>query len=241
MKKLSLLIALVAVIFGGCTKNYYGDEFSNPSYRVDGITDFTVSENQPAYNMNLQVAYMNGEQENVKVSLEGLPTGLYANIVRPSGVPTFSSYITFYDSSAAPGTYNVKLVTTGSVSGRKTFPITVTVNPVVDCRNELAGSYGANSFCTSGPNPFVVEISSSTSVSKRIVFDNFENSGVQIYGTVNCSAQSIQVPSQTIGGITYSGSGSFYKSSSGNMSVYVYYTRTVVGGGSSTCSVNMNK
>src|SRR5215217_4142106 len=191
MKKLSLLVALIAVILGGCTKNYYGDDLTNPPYRVDGITDFSVSEDNPRFFMDVQLVYMNNEQENVTVTVEDLPAGLYASYQNNSGIPSFYTRVDFYDSSATPGTYNVKVVTNGSISGRRTYPFKITVNPVADCKNDLSGSYSAQNFCAVGSSSFTQTVTASPTVSRRILINNFENAGFQIYANLNCNTASI--------------------------------------------------
>lgn len=239
MKKLSLLVALIAIILGGCTKNYYGGDATNPPYRVDGITDFTVSEDNPRFFMDVQLVYMNNEQENVTVTVEDLPAGLYANYQNNSGIPSFYSRIDFYDSSAAPGTYNVKVVTNGSVSGRRTYPFKITVNPIADCKNDLTGSYSAQNFCAVGVSNFTETVAASPTVARRILINNFENAGFQIYANLSCNTQSITIPSQTVNGATYSGSGYFYTNTSGDKTLYIYYNKVYSGGGSVSCNLTL--
>jgi hypothetical protein len=241
MKKLSFIIAATVVLFSGCTKNYYGDEFTNPSYRVDGVTDFSISEDNPQFNLNLSLVYMNSEQENVNVTVEGLPGGIYPTYYNNSGIPSFEAYIQFYDSSAVPGTYEAKLVTKGSITGKKTYPFIITVKAPVDCKNDLTGSYAAQNFCSSGSSSFAETISASPTVPKRILIDNFENSGFQIYANLNCNTGQLIVPSQFVNGATYAGSGYFYTTSSGGRSVYFSYYKTFSGGGTTSCNVTLTR
>lgn len=241
MRKVSFIIALLAVIIGGCTKNYYRDsESTNPTYRVDGIQDFWLSEDNPQNAININVVYMNKEQENVTVSVEGLPQGLYAQVFNGSGIPTFNTQISFYDSSAAPGTYKVQLVTTGSVTGRKAFTINVTIKPIVDCKNSLTGVYTGQSFCAAS-GMFMANVTPSPTVARRILIDNFENSGFQVYVNLVCTQNAINMPAQTINGVVYSGSGYFYDNAMGNQTIYLSYSKRFSTGGMTSCNVTFDK
>jgi hypothetical protein len=238
MKKVSFIIALFAVIVGGCTKNYYRDnDATKPSYRVDGIRDFSISEDNPQYSMVLELVYMNKEQENVSVSVEGLPQGMYAEVLGGSGIPSFTANVNFYDSSAVPGTYQAKVVTTGSVTGKKSFIVNITVQPIVDCRNDLAGVYSGQSFCAAS-GMYTASVSVSPTVSKRILIDNFENSGFQVYASVICGQNSINLPSQMVNGVVYSGSGYYYTNTFGNRTLYLSYNKLFANGGTTSCNVN---
>ena len=239
MKKISLVVVLLVLIITGCTKKYYyGSEGNdNPPYIVQGINDFSINEDSGPSVMGLSIMYQNSDQENVKVSLENVPAGLFTIIERPSGIPSFSSFIQFTDSSATPGTYTVNLVVTGAKSGKKSFPFTITVTTTPDCRDEIIGTYSTSSLCSAGPSNYSSDIEKDV-VNKRIIIKNWENSGEQVFATTNCINGQLTIPSQTVNGVTYSGNGSFGQWSPTQMRVSISYTRTT-SSGSSGCNVFM--
>lgn len=191
--------------------------------------------------MDIQVDYNSGNQESVKLSLEGLPAGITAEFSQTSGYPPLHSYVLIKDSLATPGTYRIKLIVTGSVSGRKEFPMTMVVEEVPDCSMSLTGTYSASGNCTSS-SMHTETITYSPGVKRRINFTNFENLGITVYGVVNCSNTSIDIPSQTVGIHTIEGSGSyFYDPSTSTTRMYVSYQRTTTGMGTNNCSIYMNK
>ena len=178
MKKITLLVSLLVVIAGiSCTKNYYNDNAAGASYHIDGLSGVTLNKDAPSRAMYLTVTYTNGQpQENVTLSFENLPAGLYATITNPSGYPTFSSQILFYDSSAAVGNYKASLIAIGDKTGRKVLPITIEITAPPECASTFAGGWNASNSCI-GSSSYTESLSMDGTVFNRIKLNNFENSG----------------------------------------------------------------
>lgn len=242
MKKLSLVLALLVLIIAGCTKKYYygSDGANNPAFIVQGISDFEINEVTFPVSISLSVIYNSGEQENVRLSIENLPAGLYADMPLKSGIPSYSSFVTFTDSNAVPGTYTVNLVATGAISGRKVFPFTVVVTPTPDCRDNITGSFTVTNFCAVGPSNFSANVVEDATHSDRVIFKNWENTGADIYGEVDCRNQEIEIPSQTVNGMTYKGSGNFF-TSGGMAQVRIEYDRSSPTTGTTPCLATLRK
>lgn len=224
-----------ALFFSACKKS---DSDALPTnYRIDGVQDITL----PLQSSGISTAYMTltvnatGKiQEHVTLSLEGMPSGCAGEITSPSGFPNFSTYITFRDSAANGGTYPVKLVCDGSVTGKKAYTFNLTLPQLPDCSSFLIHGYSASSVCGGG---VYSEYLTPSGVRNRVLFNNFENSGISLYADVSCqspgSSTSLSMPSQTVNGTTYSGYG--YATSS-----YVYMSYTKYESGSTTsCTVYM--
>jgi hypothetical protein len=207
MKKAYFLLALVCVSFFSCTKKNSDTANQPKTYIVQGITDITLLPNNSAY-MGLTVQYVGPVQEHVALSFEGVPSGILIDSQSNlSGIPTFTSQVTFTDNGSVPrGTYKAKLICNGSVSGQKSYDFSIRV---LSCVDEVSGFFThCTSFCSaSGSYTDSVGVDSSTA--SRIVFSNFSGNGISIYADLACGGSSLTIPAQSVGGKTYTGSGSF--------------------------------
>ena len=233
-KKSALLIALVAITLNSCTKKYEGPYV--PPYHIDGINDITVNANSPSNGMSLNVTYENSAQERITLSLENVPAGMTYTIANPTGYPSFSSFINFFDSSAAVGTYKVNLVATGDKSKAVKFPFNIVVTDIPDCAGDFAhADFTASNVCSSGSYTEGVTLLSSN----HVQFTNLEGAGIHLNATFNCLAGTLTVPSQTINGFVYTGTGGF-TSFGTNQEIWIMYSKTPVGGGSTvSCEEDM--
>lgn len=242
MRSSILFFALLLFGFASCTKNYNDDDLLNPSYHIDGITDLSIVKGSSiGASLSLNVVYENSEQERVRLSFENVPAGLSTKIFTPSGIPTFSSFITLADSGVAEGSYTIQLVATGNNTGRKTFPINVEVSGAPDCTDELvnngSASYTASSSCTG--TSFTADILS-TSTRNRVLFTNYNNTGISLFADIDCSSQTMNFPSQVVNGVNYSGSGS-YEIFGAQRSVRFAIQSFTAGGGANFCSIFFQK
>jgi hypothetical protein len=236
MRITSLFACILAgsLLFSACKKS---DSDALPTnYRIDGVQDVNLAQqgtNIPITGyMSLSIMPTGKIQEHVALSIEGMPDGCSARLTSSSGFPAFSTNIIFTDSNANGGTYPVKLVCDGSVTGKKSYTFNLTLPQLPDCSSWLLGSYTASNSCTGGS--YTEYISAGTSRNK-IVFNNFEGLGMPLYGIASCQTSgntSITIPSQTINGITFSGYG--YASSS---YFYISYNRYPPGSGSTSCTL----
>lgn len=239
MKKATLFMALLTLLFSACTKSNDDDDVFSPNFRVDGITDINIFRNS-TNSLSLSVVYMNSQQERVRLSLEGLPSGMTAEFTTTSGLPSFSSYLQITNNSVPAGVYPVRLVATGDITGRHTFTFNITA---MDCYQALLKSYTANAFCNS-PGSYTETATAVSGQTDRVMFNNFENSGADIYAIVDCNgggggtSGSLTIPAQTVGGVTFSGSGNYWSNFGGNTSISITYTRTT-GTTTRTCSMSM--
>lgn len=246
MRRLLLFCALILTAVSACKKED-DDDLSVPyvpPYRVSGVVDFSMQKysfGAELYEMYVALEYENGEQERVTLSLENVPSGLKDSLFVSSGYPSFSSYITFVDSGVAEGVYTLKLITQGEKSGRREFPFTITILGVPDCTSPLTGAYNNSySFCTGSGGNYSVNVQPAPSVQNRLVFSNLNNNGLQLYADVNCSSSSpqINVPSQTVNGVTYSGYGYTFTNGQGQSGIYLNVYQSS-GGSSNNCNYQL--
>lgn len=243
LKRTTLLIAILAIVFSGCTKRYYDSNNPyTPPYHIDGINDLTLMKSSfPAQTaMFLNVSYMNSRQERLTLSFENVPQGLHYEISNPTGYPSFSSQVIFTDSNTAIGTYTVKLVAKGDSSGRNVYPFTITVLPVPDCTADWTGNFLSTNGCISGGS-FTESVTASSAISNRIFVNNFENSGQTLFVDLDCSSQSLSIPTQTIGGFSITGNGEFFMSGSTQFLNLRYFKSPIGGGGGFSCQESLRR
>ncbi len=242
MKSAVLFLALLVFGFASCTKQY-DDELNTPAYHVDGVTDLTLIKGSRSGGstpgLQLSVVYENSQQERVHLTLENVPTGLYYKFYTPTGIPTFSSFVSFADSGVAEGNYSMRVVATGENSGRRELVFNMEVTGQPDCSADLIGSgYLSNSSCTSGS--FSQSITKATGFTNNIILNNFDNNGTSLRAVVDCDFQQLTIPLQTINGVTYSGNGS-YGISGGQRFISLSVQKSSSGGGTNFCSYSLQK
>lgn len=219
-----LTLFLFTAILFSCKKSDSDIDALPTNYRIDGVQDITLQPAVSAYGyIPLSVAYVGTVQERVALSLEGVPTGCSANLSVTGGYPAFSSELFFYDTAAAPGTYAIKLVCEGAETGKKSYDFNLIIKPEPDFGTALLGSYNTSNTCSSNGTNYTSTITAGEKVNK-IYFNNFDNTGTSIYGTINSTGY-INIPSQTVNGTTYIGTSTTHTSNGFGFS----FTKTVAG------------
>lgn len=213
MKKITTLFALVFIALCSCKKADSGG-VGNDSYNyiINGVADITIPANSTS-NLNLEVKYSSGTQETVNLSVTGLPTGVTATITPASGIPTYTSVITFaVPSGVAAGTYPIKINGTSKSGIVKEYACNLKVTAVADCAGYLAGTFTGDQQCSSSGSTYSYKITKDTGIN-RVLIANTNGFISSMYAIVDCSNNTLTIPSQTIhyAGIdhTISGSGTF--------------------------------
>jgi hypothetical protein len=239
MFKKTILPGLLVVMLASCTRNTNNTTIiaQLPAFTVNGVHDVTITNGYPYYynqvSLPLTVQYNDSTQQHVTLSLSALPAGITIDTGWvTSGIPTFTTTLLFYDTAAnaTPGTYPITLTATGSVTGKKNYSFNLKVKPAPSCTSYLVGKYNNCSSNCLTPNGYADSVYADPSVTNKIWFTNFNNSGYAIYANYNCATNALTVPLQTAGGTTYSGSG--------NASVGGHYmVLSVSKGGATSCTV----
>jgi len=232
-----MAVVALAATFSSCSKSD-GNDTLPTNYKIDGVQDVSVQPLvSPTGYMQLTVSYTGTVQERVDLSVEGTPAGCGADISVAGGYPTFSSTIVFSDTSATPGTYPIKLVCIGSKTGKKSYNFNLVVKPEPDYGAALLGTYNNTMNGCSGTGVAFTATVTAGDKTNKIMLNNIDNHGTSIYAMVSNFGQSLNVPAQTVNGITYSGYGSVF---SGQANIGINYTM-VSPSGSQSCSVYFNK
>lgn len=128
-KSFSIVLLSIVVCFTACKKSYSDKP---TTYSVD-VKDITLSS---AFMADVWVDYdikcKGPIQENVSVSIEGLPQGVIIDTTGDhiaNGVPGFTAGLRLINNNITnkKGTYKVKLVCEGSVTGRKEIPLNLII------------------------------------------------------------------------------------------------------------------
>jgi hypothetical protein len=249
MRKTILAAALLLIGAAACKKEYYtqtvnangNQNNSTLAYKVSGLQDLTLQKRDSGSNsvfMPITLEYISKSQERLRLSIAGAPAGLFDSLTVKSGYPTFQSMVVLADSGVATGNYTMKLVVTGDSSGKREFPFDLTVTPPRDCSSDLIDSnYSTNSPCASSTS--YMQNIMRTTTRNRIMFSNINGSGGQIYADINCDNQTLTIPTQTVGTVTFSGNGN-YSVSFGSKFVQLNVMVSATGG-SIPCTVTLIK
>jgi hypothetical protein len=226
MKNIFLFIFFLSPVAFSCQKATKTNGLTQTYYTINGINDIAIqaTDSFSSSSLSLSLSYMGPSQETVSLSVDSLPNGIHIsrnNLIDATGIPPFSAVLTFLDTMAAPGSYPVVLVSTGTISGRRTYRFNITILPPQNCYTMLTGSFSnCNSTGSAGiyQDAITVDTSSTSSV---IYFHNFGNTGHTIYADLNCANGTFQIPFQSFPEGKYTGNGNF-NSTSVNLSYSIY-------------------
>jgi len=230
---------MIIVSIASCRKrdevvnNYTTIGSSQPAFAINGISDLAfINEVNYGAVLSLTVQYMDSAQENVTLGLTGLPTGItYDTTWINSGIPTFSTTLSVFDTMGAgvtPGIYPVKLTAT-TISGRtRSYPFNIKVQGMPTA---FLGKYTTCSYFCTPTSVYSDSLYVDASVPNKVWFSNFGNTGNKVYAMIT-APETMTIPSQTAGGITYSCTPSTLQLANHQISIQVH-------AGSSTCNLFM--
>jgi len=227
MKRILTLCSLLFIALFSCTKSDSTDSHLPTMYRIDGIHDLTFDPNLyiSSDTLNLSVVYVGPLQETVTLSFSDLPAGITVDTTHvATGIPSFYTRIILTsDGTAKAGTYQVKLHCNGTQSGAKYYTFNIIIVPAPSCSGALTGSWtNCYNFCAASP---YFDSVSAGAINNRIIFNNFNGKGVSLYADIDCKNSVINIPSQSIAGHTYYGTGGF----SGNAISLVFADSSALG------------
>ncbi|MCD6063166.1 MAG: hypothetical protein K0R82_1077 [Flavipsychrobacter sp.] len=217
MRKAYLLIALACASLAACERKNTNDaSVTLPSaYVLNGVTDVTV-ERDSMVTVNIMVDQQPGRaQENVTLSVTGLPSTVTTKITPESGTPNYHSEITFKASDAAvPGSYPIKIVAT-SATGSRTYDVNLHIVPITECASKVMGEYTAIDKCdTTTGTEYPVMVSPVFNKQNRVILSGFFGGGgssSSVTANLECNGKTLTMPKQNIMFYEISGNGSYKK------------------------------
>ena len=235
----ALLLFIVIGAFASCLKkdnvvnNYTTAGSVQPAFAVYGISDMLFVNDASYGNMlNLTVQYLDSVQENVTLSLAGMPPGITMDTTWiNSGIPTFTTTLNLFDTNATgvtPGSYPVTLTATTASGKKKNYPFNLKVAAMP---TGFLGKYNTCTTSCGGVVNYSDSIYVDASVPNKVWFANFANTGSAVYALIS-NPEILTVPSQTISGVTYSGNANLFLAGH-SMGITIHR-------GTSSCSINMH-
>ncbi len=236
MKKLFLFGFTGIMLMAACSKkdNKHTTPAAETSFIANGVTDVTIERTGTAA-LGVLVELKGTVQENVKVSVTGLPAGITCDINPASGTPTFTSMLTFKASNMAIGSYPTKIVLTGNSGATKSYDCNIKVVQFANLLDRMAGFYTISSSCSNTSTGALVM--KHQLYPNRMVLQSFMY-GNDVEITVDSVNHTLTIPSQTInsGTVGLSGTGQ-YTDNSITLSFYRQYQ----GGGHDNCTSTLTR
>lgn len=225
MRKAYLLFTLLCIGLASCKP---GTNNKPTTYTVGNVHNIELSQGEQ-YAFDLFLNYIGPIQENVSLSMEGLPAGISVDFSKWGGIPSFTTEVVLRNNSADPGVYDVTLVTDGTETGRKTYGYTITVKTDPLCGT--LGTYTYTAVCDPLDSSLVVATSEVVTAAQVPVedavnpvrFENFGRRGWVVIANINCATGKIEIPIQSVGGgLEVGGTGTF--TASGMQVSYTIYS-----------------
>lgn len=180
-----------------------------PAYTIQGLHDVTIQQGTDD-ELSLSITATSGSQEPITLSLWNLPAGVTKTMSASTGTPTYTSHIVFTEHYGAAGTYVVRLISHGALSGDRTDSFNIHVLTPPNCGVLGFWSQGTTGCGNNTNYQYTDNITASAAASNRIVYGNFADMPYQVYADLNCNNSSIVIPNQLLpNGIQVSGSGTF--------------------------------
>lgn len=218
MKKTFGFIALLIVAASlGCKKggdddpNYVPPVVTPFSYKVDGIKDTSVERLGQVIEF-INVKYLQGTREDVKISVTGLPETITDSISPASGQPSYICAIAFRANKAAEGSYPLTITASSRSTTPQVYHMTLNVRPYSNYALAFNGDYQESHACSkSGDDAFPVYIFPEVKAINRINIKGFwtKTWTTVVYADLNPDTKTINIPSQTIDHVEYKGIGTF--------------------------------
>lgn len=152
MKQTFLLLALTSFMaFSSCDKKTSTPNNPAPtnnaiSFNVNGIGEIKIPANKDG-TMALAITHVSGIQENVTLSLSGLPAKVTHEFSTGSGIPTFSSVLSLTADMATPGSYQVTLTATSASGIVKNYTFNLVIQEPLDCASNMTGNFSGTKTC----------------------------------------------------------------------------------------------
>ncbi|MBS1771832.1 MAG: hypothetical protein JST82_03155 [Bacteroidetes bacterium] len=218
LKTCLLIVSVYFIVASACNKPeeaptpYYGNDYGDLKYTIDGVKDMSM-ERIGQGNMSLFVNRSSGKIENVMLTVVGLPQGASA-LFSPgnSALPSYNTVLTIKCNRVKEGSYDLILRGASQTTGFTDYKFKLNVLPYSDASLGLVGLFKESGLCTqSGAHGDTVNIQSIPSVKNRINIQGFWN-GVwanEIYADLNVANNSLNIPAQSVNGVTIIGSGTY--------------------------------
>ena len=166
LKRLFVVLLFVPLLFSaGCNKGSDNTTSSN-QLTISGVKDVNMGTSGESI-LALAVATSSGIQEDVTISVTGLPAGISAVIAPTTGTPPFGVTITFIKlGTTAAGTYPIHVVG-NSATYTKSYDLNLAVPAVTGNQFVINGVHDVN-MGTAGGNILPLSVALSSGVQEQV-------------------------------------------------------------------------
>ncbi|MEZ5016650.1 MAG: hypothetical protein R2800_06330 [Flavipsychrobacter sp.] len=215
MSKRFLLISSLLVFAGtiGCTKKtvnnpVYPSDSGAFTYTVEGIKDTTL-ERVGSATMPILVKKLTGGTERVTFSQFDVPDGMDVTMEKSIEEPSFNTFIKITTTRTKVGKYPIRITAASPTTGITEYKMTVTVTDYTNEATGLKGTFEEKGNCSATGHDVNVVIASSQI--NRIIIRGFWQGTMtnEVYADLDRNNKTLSIPSQTVFGITFTGSGTY--------------------------------
>lgn len=215
MSKNIILVSALLLFVGivSCTKKtvnnpVYPDDAGAFSYTVEGIKDTTL-ERIGTVSMQILVKKLTGGTEKVTFSQFDVPDGMEVSMEKAIEEPSFNTFIKITTTRTKVGTYPIRITAASPTTGITEYKMKVTVTDYTNAATGLKGTFEEKGNCSTAGHDVNVVVASSQS--DRIIIRGFWKGTMtnEVYADIDRNNKTLTIPSQTVFGITYSGSGTY--------------------------------
>lgn len=195
MRYLYLLALCACISLVACKKS---------KFIINGISDVKVMRDSSVV-LPLAIEQDKGDQEQVTLTLSGLPANVEYDFSSAAGTPDFATVLTIKAKyNAAPGAYTIKIKGTNAAGYEKEYEMKVTVDNNDACRAGLYGTWvytGTNAQWCGSQHP-TIEISRDYPDNNRVQIKHLSSKDWVDTGRVSCSNNTIYLPYNFTGSFT---------------------------------------
>jgi hypothetical protein len=210
------IAAVFLLVFNNCKKSdpiepYYESDYGDLQYTIDNVKDVSI-ERIGEMKQNISITRVAGKAEDVSLSVVGLPVGASALFDPDPSKPSFTSTLTIKTNRVTVGTYSLLIRGSSLTSGFTERKFSLTVLPYSNIAIGMEGKFKESGVCVpSGGIGDTVNVIPVTTTTNKITIQGIW-SGVwtnEVNADLNPSSKTLNIPAQTINGVTISGSGTF--------------------------------
>lgn len=257
MKKILLAASLVSVLFASCDKKQNVIPVipeqpapEDSTYIINGLTDMSISSLDSTV-VGLNITFLQGKQDKITLSIEGLPDRVKGSFDPGAGIPGFNTTLMLKSVVAKPGVYPVTIKGVSENGLTKSYKVNLRIKDDFVCDSFFMNNIGSFTTRNVANNDsvfafthvnFQISNKSLTFYFNNMYLDSMNGSNIisggmgfdlqhEVTFAVNCGNNTVTIPEKTIDAITFMGVQQYKVSGTGsinydNQTISVTYTVT---------------
>lgn len=257
MKRILLAASLVSLLFASCDKKQNVIPVipeqpapEDSTYIINGLTDMSISSLDSVVT-GLNITFLQGKQDKITLSIEGLPDRVKGSFDPGAGIPGFNTTLMLRSVVAKPGVYPITIKGVSENGLTKSYKVNLRIKDDFTCDSFFMNNIGMFTAYNSSTNDsvfgftnvnFQIDNNQPTFYFRNMYLDSMNGSNIisggmgfdlqhEVTFTVNCDSKTITIPEKTIDALTFMGIQQYKVSGTGvinydNQTVSVAYTVT---------------